>query len=273
MFSIESMLRKGVRKIISQFTPVGSNSEGKKFMYSQHPHRELCFVIDGCSEYMLNGSVYPANPGMVFLIDSWIPHAFGYRECDRELVHLWFHIYDTGLSAELMKIPEHGEYKLEIREIVLPEDFKIQLLRRWDLLNSLAEITEDAVRVYMMSPINAILDEFAFQTYQQNFVSKNRVEDVVAALKRHIQKVYARGCSLRRLEQISGYSRYHLSHLFRRYAGCTVGEYINKVREEYTAAAIRHGLTQKEIAFELGFSSPANFWNWLQKHKNELPDE
>jgi len=272
MFSIESMLRKGVRKIISQFTPMGNSSEGKQFLYSQHPHRELCFVIDGCSEYMLNGSVYQANPGTVFMIDSWVPHAFGYRECDKGLLHLWFHIHDSGLSAELMRIAEHGEFRLEAREIVLPEDFKIQLSRRWELLNSLAEITEDAVRIYMTSPINAILDEFSFQTYQQTFVSKNRIEEVIAALKRYIQRVNARGCSLRRLERISGYSRYHLSRLFRRHAGCTIGEYIDKVRKEYTVAAMRHGLTQKEIAFELGFSSPSNFWNWLQKHKETLPD-
>jgi AraC-like DNA-binding protein len=82
----------------------------------------------------------------------------------------------------------------------------------------------------------------------------------------------ARDCSLSRLEKISGYSRYYLSHRFREYEGCTIGEYIDKIRIQYTIEAMKRGLRQKEIAFELGFSSPSNFWTWVQKHRKQIEE-
>ena len=100
---------------------------------------------------------------------------------------------------------------------------------------------------------------------------KNTVDNVVESLKRYIRMSNARDCSLDRLEKFSGYSRFYLSHRFRKHEGCTIGQYIDKVRLRYTEEALKRGLRQKEIAFELGFSSPSNFWIWLRKHKISIP--
>ena len=72
------------------------------------------------------------------------------------------------------------------------------------------------------------------------------------------------------MEKVSGYSRYYLSHRFRESEGYTIGDYIDKIRVEYTIEAMKRGLRQKEIAFELGFSTPSNFWIWLRKHREKI---
>jgi AraC-like DNA-binding protein len=50
----------------------------------------------------------------------------------------------------------------------------------------------------------------------------------------------------------------------------TVGEYINKVRLEYVRNALKRGVRQKEMAYELGFSSPTAFWNWFRKYRDQV---
>ena len=95
---------------------------------------------------------------------------------------------------------------------------------------------------------------------------------VIEAVKRYIRMSNGRDCSLRRLEKISGYSKYYLAHRFARSEGCTIGKYIDKIRVQYTREAMKRGLRQKEIAYELGFSTPSNFWNWLQKHRDNISE-
>ena len=88
-----------------------------------------------------------------------------------------------------------------------------------------------------------------------------------------MRKLHASDCSYRQLEQISGYNRFYQAHRFRDSEGCTIGEFINRVRIIYAADAFRHGMLQKEIAIELGFSSPSNFGNWFCKHKTAIQEE
>ena len=81
------------------------------------------------------------------------------------------------------------------------------------------------------------------------------------------------GCSLEHLDLLLGCIRCHFAHKFHEKTGITVGKYIDQVRIKYVLWARKRGISQKEIAYELGFSSPSSFWNWLQKHRNELPHE
>ncbi|MBQ9503250.1 MAG: helix-turn-helix transcriptional regulator, partial [Lentisphaeria bacterium] len=77
-------------------------------------------------------------------------------------------------------------------------------------------------------------------------------------------------CSLEHLAAISGYTRGYLAHKFRDETGLTVGEYIARVRLEYIRSALKRGTRRKEMAYELGFSSPSAFWNWFRKYRNEV---
>ena len=273
MEQIRKKLRSGVGKIISQYSPVSAPEECALFLSSRHQTRELCFVLEGHSRYMLNGSVYDAVPGTVFMIDRWIPHASGYREEDGGLVHLWIHLYGAGMHAGLMRVQHHGEYKLLSAHFILPEEFQTLLTRRWNQINSMKTVLPETVTEYMTLPVNAILDEVALQLVREKNVSENDMGSVIETLTKYIRMMNARDCSYRKLEKISGYNRFYLAHRFRQSTGFAIGDYVEKVRIEYTAAALKRGLKQKEIAFELGFSSPSNFWNWLRKHRKAVQRE
>lgn len=271
---IEQELCGGVRRFVSKYSsgdPV--RKADMTVLSSMHPKREICFVLAGASRYMLNNCLHDATPGTIFLIDQWVPHAFGYESTDHDLLHLWLYFDEKEVRGIFSQVLKHGEYIFCTQRLFLPLEYKNLINRRWNLLNAEAVITDDLVRYYLLSPINALLEEVAIQMKQQESLSADgdRIGPVVETIKQHIQMSNGRNCSYRKLAELSGFSRYYLAHSFRKDVGITIGSYVEQIRVEYTAAALEKGMKQKEIAAELGFSTPANFWNWLRRHKQFAP--
>lgn len=276
MDEIEQQLRAGVRKIITRFSPETSRGDCGLFQSSSHPNREFVFALSGTSRYMFNDSVYDFEPGTMILIDPWIPHAFGYLATDRDLLHLWGELPQVGtMTARILHVGMNGRYMLHMRQLHFSAGWAELLLRRWDWLAGLDAPDDETVRRGMQTPLNAVLDETAFQLFTPAVAGKDAAADsdvVVEQLKNYIRFRNGRDCSLAHLEQVSGFSRFHLAHRFRRVTGRTVKTYINRIRVDYTRAALKRGLSQKEIARELGFSSPSNFWSWLNRHRTGLEE-
>lgn len=267
------ILRKGVNKIYSAYSPAQREEEAALYHSSSHSGKEICFVLKGESCTMLNGSVYTLKPGNCLFIDSWVPHAFGYQKKDKDLLHLWIWFSKRKrniLTAVLMEIIGGGAFTQTGKVLPLPEGYCEILQNRLNLLEKENCKDEQTIEEFLLDPINSILAEFAFiQEYTENPEPRKeeKIASVIQSVKTHILMTNARNASYRTLEQFSGYSRSYLAHSFRKYTGISIGEFINKVRLDYAETARKQGMTQKEIAYELGFSSPVNFWVWLQKHK------
>jgi len=250
-------------------TPASAPLASDRYLSSSHSIREICIVLNGESRYYFNGSVYPALPGDVFLIDRWMPHGLNYTEADHDLVHLWLAFTRKNFTGVIIKIQEHGQFmRLNTCHILPPEYDKI-MTARWDQWN---QQPVAPVEDFLTVPLQSVVDEIRFQQSceEDPKTAETPVRKVIEAIKHHIASSNARNCSIRQLEQLSGYSGSYLSHKFRELEKCTLGDWIDQVRIDYTVSAQKRGLKQKEIAFELGFSTPANFWLWLRKHQNTI---
>lgn len=269
----EKILYGGVKKIFSAYSPVSRREEAGDFRSSSHGGREICFVLKGESSTMLNGNVYFLTPGSCLFIDSWVPHAFGYQKYDRDLLHLWIWFSNHSgnlLNAVLMEVIPGGTFVQSGKILSLPSAHREILQNRINMLEKEKEKNDEKVLEYLRDPINSILAEFAFARSHHNTLpsgKEEQISSVIQSVKNHIIVTCAREASYENLEQYSGYSRSYLAHSFRKYTGTSIGDFINKVRLDYVESALKKGLSQKEISYELGFSSPANFWVWLQKHK------
>lgn len=270
MESIAGTLRAGVKKIISEFSPPGTAAGTEEFRNSSHQEREILFVLGGRSRYMLNGSCYEADPGTAFLIGKWVPHAFGYRRDDCGICHLWVHLSGGRIFCSIFTIDDRGGMTIDRPAGRLSGEVVQHLRSRWDLLDKEENITPEKTAEYLKAPVDMLLDEFLFRLEHRPKEPDRMIVSAVESLREHIIMSKGRNCSLKELEQLAGFSRYYLAHQFLRHTGMTIGNCIDEVRAEYTASAMLRGLKQKEIAFELGFNSPANFWAWLQKHKSAV---
>ena len=267
------ILRRGTGRIISRASPPAGRHLKDHYQRSSHPHREFLFVVSGTSRYLCNDSVYPCSPGTLFLFDSGIPHGHKYTREDNHLLHMWGYFNSAGLHVSCVNVMENGQYHLipELSFIFLPEELLQFVETRWNLLARLENPTEEVVERYMKGPMDAVLDEVAFLITEHDAGGRKPTE--MEKIERYIDSRNGNGCSLEHLASLLGCTRCHFAHKFHEKTGITVGKYIDQVRIKYVLWARKRGISQKEIAYELGFSSPSSFWNWLQKHRNELPHE
>lgn len=89
--------------------------------------------------------------------------------------------------------------------------------------------------------------------------------EIIQRVQNYIEINYGRNSSIADLEKFSGYNRYYLMRLFKVQTGFTILQYINQIRQRIAEDALNRNISQKEIAFQLGFSSPAAFWLWKKR--------
>lgn len=260
------------KHIISSFSTGTTATEEQLTLSHTHERRELLCVIEGTSRCMFNNQSFEATPGSIFFIDHWQQHANGYLPEDHAMFHLWLSL-DTpaAISVTPLRISSHGEYSLRSPSFQLPPEFSMLIERRWNHALQHAQGNPAVFERLLREPVNATLDEISLRLSQYETQPPNTslmLVGIIENVKQFIRTTNARGCTLARLEKLSGYNRFYLAHCFRQLTGSTIGAFINDVRLEYTTAALQKGMRQKEIASELGFSSPANFWNWYQKHRS-----
>ena len=122
---------------------------------------------------------------------------------------------------------------------------------------------EDSASLFALFAL--LLQDIVEENTKGDHDSGDRMEHIIKQVRSRIASCNGVNCSLEELSKIFGFSKSHLCHSFRKYTGQSVGEYINNLRMQYATVAREHGMTQKEIAADLGFSSPAAFWLWKKR--------
>ncbi len=267
--TIKDTLLAGAGEIIStrNLEPYPAARADDSFRADRHLHREILFILEGESRFMLNGRICPARPGTAFLLDRWENHSYGYRREDRNLIHLWIHSNEDRLYGSLIEVGCAGQYHSAGSHMTFSPDLHHLLLRRWEMLEKMPRCSPEAALILMKPPVDLLLNEFALLQFGLIDFPEENTSDIMVFLRNYIRNANGRGCSLENLERLCGYSRFHLSRLFREQCGQTIGDYIDEVRLHFTEEARKRGLKQKEIAAELGFSSPSAFWYWHRKHQ------
>ena len=260
---IAKLLRSGAKRIITQFTPGGEAYDGTRFVSSSHPTREFVFALAGKCELMLDRQIYPLGSGEVMLFDSWVEHSFQYTPADDGLLHLWIYLENKRLRGAFVRVEKGNLVLGELPRLVFPAEIKHLLERRWERFSALKSPTEDEVHDELSAIINLVLDEAALKLLSPGTDTPGTL--LSEKVSSYIRSCNGRNCSLETLGKIFSCSKFHLSHCFLREMGMSVGKFIDEVRHDYVSAARNCGLRQKEIAAELGFSSPSSFANWQKR--------
>ena len=110
-----------------------------------------------------------------------------------------------------------------------------------------------------------------FQYVRQEYLAhgaemSNRL--IVERAMEYIRAQCGRDCNIDLLSQMAGCSRTNFTRLFRRYAECSVREYVDRVRiERYKSMNYRTPV--KFLAQELGFSSASSFIHWRRQNADK----
>ena len=228
-----------------------------------HDAREILLVLKGKSGFYLNGKYFQAAPGCAFFVDHWVAHQQGYPPDVGEIVHIWIHLHDSRMFA-LPSIRGNRNQDSGCTVWEFP-DCMLQLVKsRWDKINS---VPEDLRSAYYSSIARLLYEEICFQSHFRKAGGSGE-ESIVSYVRNYIVMNHGRDSSMAELEKRTGYSRRHLMRCFKEEYSMTIGEYIDCVRRGFAATAGER-MMQKEIAFQLGFKSPAAYWLWKKRDQKK----
>ena len=256
-----------VRRVICSATPLDGSRPvqfADGFALDRHGHREMLYVMEGCSHFLYRDRVWKVAPGTLVVIDAWETHSFGYRTTDNGLRHIWLGLHPSCLTCTYLGV-ERGRHRSIARLESLSGASLGHLSRQWGEVA--AGDLEPSLRTALLAGVaEAAMRAIAVETAcsVEPLDNTRGLADFVAE---YIMRQHGRDCSLARLERVTGYSRFYLSRLFRRQRGMTIGQAIVAARLRFLADAEAQGLKQCGIAEALGFSSPSAFCLWKRRNR------
>ncbi|MFA6931234.1 MAG: AraC family transcriptional regulator [Lentisphaeria bacterium] len=245
----------------------------------RHQEREIFIPLSGATTFFLNDHSFPARCGTAFLMDAWESHSFGCQVTKKKQTQLWIHLHEKNIFATFLRNFAFGVDLLEWTIIELPLELLYLLSRRWDMLKT-PLVAEELAKRMRPSMIAVILDEFEFTNQAVGSPSERKLFDSVPYpvslsgaranpvrfIKRYIESVHGCNCVIADFEKKIGYNRSDLARLFKAETGISISDYINQVRFGFMNVAAGRGLTQKEIADQLGFSGLSSFSRWKKTY-------
>ena len=242
----------------------------------QHAHIEVLFVLDGHGHHGVGGDIYPLAPGTICCFDAFAPHDDFVPPWTSDGDRLWMMFFGDGCMVRRHRVV-HGEVRWDTAWDRLLDSRQTGLLHQRLLTSALhpgqlsPTLCRERLHAIMAILLTAVLQSFVATSAEEDDLSFQ--QRIVATMRRHIEQTAGHGITLDHLARISGYSKFHLSRLFKQYTGNTVHQYIDRCRRVRVRELLAAGHSLTAIAQILGFSCQPAFSRWYRHGGEKAGDE
>lgn len=249
------------------------NEQTDSFDAHWHTAMEIIEPIENYYDIIINEKIHHINPGDILFIPPGIVHEIVAPEYGRRYVYLidissltkmnGFAAVSPVLSSPLiLNTSTHPKSYDEIRQL-------LSGIRDWYFSNDdfselkiHALITETLIKLAEYH----LKESMSFQNTR--LYKQKEYAQKFGAILDYIEKHYTESISLELVTEVSGFSKFHFSRLFKQYTDMTFCDYLNYRRltaaEELLA---KPDLSITEVALQTGFPSIATF-NRIFKQKH-----
>ena len=204
----------------------------------------IYYILGGTAFYRDEERQLPLRRGYLYLLPANRPYSL-WEEPGDKLVHTYVHVFtDPPLTQPI---------ELDCEKEGLPGEL-VALLRRY-------------VGQREQSAVDALVKAI-FSYAETLYPLSDRLSDRVKA---YLDSAPERPYDPDVLSHTFGYSHSHLSRVFRADFQVTPRQYRERRRFEYAAERLRSGISCKEVASELSYSSAANFSRDFKKRYGLSP--
>ena len=234
-----------------------------------HSHYEAVFCLEGKVPACLGEQFFMCPPGALVLFKPGEKHAKGYPP-GTDAVHIWLIFLQKRVVVRHVAVSD-GRMNMDKEELFVdnPGLYNI-IIQEWSRLGeSRLDMAMKASRVkalFMLLFMDLIEID---QNYSEGALSPEgrqwQIRRMISLIEKHIRDTSGRGLTIEKLARIAGYSKFHFIRLFQKETGYRVHDYINLSRVNRLKEMENSGRSQKEIAYELGFSCPSAFSHWRSK--------
>lgn len=232
---------------------------------NMHNDYEILVGLEGLYPYYYNGYCYDCKPGSIFLISPMLEHESYYTKAANSLTHMWLRVAEDSLLVTVSRI-NSGKIECIYRCKVSYQDYTpgLKFYKIWNSLLETEKITDQALLELKLALCHLFL---AIIESDELTISKYRGE-IMHRARNYIKNHFHQKLDIDGLAKKMGYSKFHFTRLFKRYHAVTVQEYVDQQRLKEVKRLLAENLTQKEIAYKLGFASRSSFANWYAKYRN-----
>lgn len=220
--------------------------------YLSHIHRqvEIFYVLDGAIEVTISGQKKRLEKGMASIVFPNVAHE----------------TYTPQASTAVMMIFSHDflpdfHYEFTFQKPKCPFIDSIQNSEQFSFLVSglLGNVQGDAdIRIskgYLYVIVSMILSRLSLAKQQK--IS----DDICQMISDYLNLHFTEDLNLTQLAASLGYSKYHISHIFKDKFGCSFNDYLKRLRSEHAMGLLTHSeMTATDICFASGFSSLRTFY-------------
>lgn len=222
-----------------------------------HMHRqvEIFYVLDGQIDITIAGQTKPLTAGMLSVAFPDVIHRTYTPSHSRALML----IFDPDMLPDF-----YQEFSS-----LLPKD---AFLEETDVPPCLCQNLEAALQCLQedkdLRMAKGYLTLFLGHLFQKLELSaqKTAKSDICQDIVRYLYAHYLEDISLSSLSAATGYSKYHISHIFREKLGCTFSDYLGRLRAGHAMRLLSGSdLSIMEICYASGFNSQRTFYRNFER--------
>lgn len=217
-----------------------------------HIHRqvEIFYVLEGAIEVTISGQKRLLEKGMISIVFPNEVHETYTPENSTAVMMIFSQDFLSDFNHEF------NLYRPQCPFVSSLQDTRQFSRLAEGLLENVQKNTDIRIaKGYLYIMVSVILSQLTLR--KQNKVSA----DICQGISDYLNIHFTEEISLTQLADALGYSKYHISHIFKEKFGCSYNDYLKQLRSEHAMGLLTHsGMTVTEICFASGFNSLRSFY-------------
>lgn len=223
--------------------------------FGSHFHNaiEICFMISGSADFMIDGRKYKVSEGECIISMPDQVHSITTPKSSLiKIIRFWHELVGSFYSEYADKIPENPKFNA----------------------NNCVHITEDHIIIKNLYTIKGLVYTLLSELCDQcrNWKKRDSGGSIAEEILAFIDKNYSTDISLKKTADALNYNYSYVSRKFHDAMGMTFNDYLNNCRVNNACILLKNTkLSIAEIAHETGFSSIRSFNRNFIKYANSTP--
>lgn len=216
-----------------------------------HRQIEIFYVLDGAIEITIAGQKKLLEKGMISIAFPNVVHETFTPEHSSAVMIIFNHTFLADFLTEFntqtplypfLDCPQNAE------RLSVLIDGLLENMHHTDIRISKGYL-------YLLTAM--ILSQMPLVKQESLYDSAGICQDISNYINQH----FTEELGLSQLADALGYSKYHISHIFKEKFGCSYNDYLKRIRAEHAMGLLTHSeLSVTEICFASGFSSLRSFY-------------
>ena len=251
----------------------------QKRQYNGHHHTEceLSVFIRGAGIYTVEDRKYEFSAGDVFLFGSNEEHCISEITEEIDLLNLQFEPYilwESPNSAELLSIFNARNDAFENRFHDDTGEISEYILRFEKELSEKQACYALGAKCCLFMALSTLIRKYPYFKHDGALKTTDGITQGLRSALDYIGENLTGKLTLENIAAVACLSPNYFSHVFKKYNGITLWDYINIKRVEKAIEALRSERSTKlEIAESCGFSSSSNFYKIFTAVTGKKPND